>query len=570
MRLLWTGLLVAAAALSASAEDHWAEFQSGPFQIVTNAGAKTARERLNQLEQLRNALGTLIGKPDTQLVWPIRLVLFKSEAEFGKYSLPKSFVLWRDAWLSAWPSEMPLNREWMRECVQLLLEDNTSPMPPGVERGLRVLFSTLEAKGTHVTLGAPPPPDERNADWALLQMLATNPDSAAKFRVFLQNLAHGVDLNGAARNAFDQPAKALEQRAAAYLAAGQFSTTEVSARALNPNIDFPERTWDRNAAAVTLADLLAANPARARQAESAYAALKTTESEAGLGLLMAREKKTEEARRYLGESTAGGSRSPFAWVELAALESDPAKARADLEKAVPLNPKWGEPHLRLSQLGADAAAQVPELKIAAKLEPRNAKLWQKLAETATAANEFEEAQKAWAGAERAATTPEEQARIRQARLDVEQKRLDFEEAERRKAAEEKARDLERVRNAAMAQVQQAVDEANRKLGANGSTPPPSKVVPWWGNGGQATKKLDGVLERVDCLGKSARLVIRGDDGATTRLLIRDASGIVMQGSGEHTLGCGAQAKNRRVHVEYNGKPDAKSGVAGDVVSVEFL
>jgi hypothetical protein len=453
--------------------------------------------------------------------------------------------------------------------VQLLLDNNTSRMPAGIERGLRDLFSTLEAKGTHVTLGSPLPPDERNADWALLQMLATNPDNAAKLRVFLQNLAQGGDLNGAARNAFDQPAAALQKQAAAYLAAGQFPTIEVSARALNPKLDFPERSWDRDTAALTLADLFAGNPARATQARVAYSALKSVESKAGLGLLAAREKKTEEARRYLGEATAGGSRSPFAWVELAAVESDSAKKRADLEKAVPLNRLWGEPHVLLSKLGADPAAQVPELKIAAKLEPRNAKLWQTLAETALAANEFEEAQKAWSAAERAAATPEEQARIRQARLDVEQKRLDFEEAERRRAEEEKARDLERVRNAAMAQVQQAVAEANRKMAANGPTPPPTKVVPWW-SGEKGTKKLDGILQQVDCLGKAARLVIRGNDGSVTRLMIRNAVGIVLEGGGEHTLGCGAQSKNRRIHVEYNDKPDAKLGVAGDVMSVELL
>lgn len=242
--------------------------------------------------------------------------------------------------------------------------------------------------------------------------------------------------------------------------------------------------------------------------------------------------------------------------------------RSDLEKAVPLNPRWAEPHVRLSKLGADAAAQVPELKIAAQLEPRNAQLWQTLAETAEAGNQFQEAAKAWSAAERAAATPEQQARIRQARLDVEQKRLDYEAAERRRAAEEKARDLERVRNAAMAQVQQAVENANRQMAANGSTPPPAKVVPWWGNTEQGSKKLNGVLQRVDCEGKAARLIIRDDDGAVTRLVIRDASAIAAQG-GNQALGCGVQRANRRIRVEYNAKPDAKLGVAGEVVMLEF-
>lgn len=555
----------------AAAEEHWTEFRSGPFHIVTNAGAKMARERLNQLEQIRNALGHLIGKTDPQLTWPLRLALFASEQEYGRYAPAQSFSLGRDAWLSAWTAQTPLNREWLRAFVQLLLDDNTGRMAPGIERGLRDLFCTLEANGTHVTLGAPLPPGERTLDWARLEMLATNPETAGKLPVFIANVAHGGNPDAAARNAFDKPIAEIDKRAAAYLAAGQFATIELSARALNPARDFPEIPWDRADSQLLLADLLLMNPAHAVQARAAYAALKGVGSDEGLGLLAAREGKTDEARQHLAAAAAAGSKSPRVWVELAALEKDPTKERSDLEKAVPLNPKWAEPHLRLSQLGADAAARVPELKRAAQLEPRNAALWQKLAETAQEAQQFEEAEKAWAAADRAASTPEEQARITQARLDVEQKRLDFEDAERRRLAEEKARDLERVRNAALASVQQAVDNANRQMAANGGAALPAKLPEF--NEAHGAKQVLGVLERVECVGHILRLTVAPETGAAMRLSIHDANRVtvIAQKAGdESALTCGASPSGRHVRVEYNEKIDAKLGVSGEAVVVEFF
>jgi len=39
-------------ALSAPAAERWVEFRSGPFQVFTNAGERSGRETLAQLEQL--------------------------------------------------------------------------------------------------------------------------------------------------------------------------------------------------------------------------------------------------------------------------------------------------------------------------------------------------------------------------------------------------------------------------------------------------------------------------------------------------------------------------------------
>ena len=48
--------------LTASAADKWIDYRIGPFHVISNAGDKASREKLNQMEQLRYALGMQLGK----------------------------------------------------------------------------------------------------------------------------------------------------------------------------------------------------------------------------------------------------------------------------------------------------------------------------------------------------------------------------------------------------------------------------------------------------------------------------------------------------------------------------
>ena len=68
-------------AANAFAADHWIEYKIGPFRVISDAGDKAARDRLDEMEQLRHVLGVLLGK-DTmsrrphddglKTVWPDR------------------------------------------------------------------------------------------------------------------------------------------------------------------------------------------------------------------------------------------------------------------------------------------------------------------------------------------------------------------------------------------------------------------------------------------------------------------------------------------------------------------
>jgi len=223
-----------------------------------------------------------------------------------------------------------------------------------------------------------------------------------------------------------------------------------------------------------------------------------------------------------------------------------------------------EAHLAAARKATDPAIRIQELQAAAALGHRRAAYWQALAEAWLDQKNFSEAAKAWRAAEQAAVDEADRARIRRARASIEQQRLDFEEAEKRRAVEEKERELRVLKEQALAELRALEARANQ-----GAEPgkPDEKVVPWW-EGPQAQGRASGTLKQIDCIGKQARLVMETEDGKTLRLLIRDPAQVAIIGGGVKTLGCGPQ-KPRRVRVEYYPKPDSRLATAGEVATVEF-
>src|SRR5580692_9701525 len=95
MRRLFFALLIVAAA-PAIAADRWVEYRVGPFHVFSNAGDKTARDRLNEMEQLRHALGVMLGKDSLgvggpqqsqlETVWPLDIVLFSNTNKYAPHA----------------------------------------------------------------------------------------------------------------------------------------------------------------------------------------------------------------------------------------------------------------------------------------------------------------------------------------------------------------------------------------------------------------------------------------------------------------------------------------------------
>ena len=513
------------------AEDHWIALKSGPFEVLSAAGDRPAREQLMFLEQFRETLRVITGKPEIRLVWPVHVLVFKNAKEMP--AAPSTFALGGDTRMAALTESGGFSKESLKELARILLYENTNRLPQRVEEGLIELLSTLEVSGTHVTLGTPVPAAERSPGWALMHLVTVNPDYAGRTRVMISNLEQSGDFEAACHNAFEKTAAQINQQADAYLKAGVFGTTSVSGRALSPVRDFKPVQLDAADVKKELLDLSLAN-----------------------GSVKTNNPNTVDP----------ASQSPHAWLAAGLREPDQTKARADFKKAADLNPLWAEPYFRLADLEKDNPDQRAALLTkATSLDPRNIDYWQALAKTEMAANKYPEAQKAWAGAERAAATDQERERIHQVRLDTERERAEFEASEIRRIAAEREADIQRVKKQSEAAIHSAEEEARKRMNPGGGAPPKPQA---WYEASHAGATVRGVLQRLDCQGQQARLVIQTADGKTVQLAVADPSQIVT-GDGEHALACGPQNPARQVVVNYSAQQDPKLKTAGVATSIEF-
>jgi hypothetical protein len=520
--LFLLALVLTAPAFSA---DRWIEYRSGPLHVFSDAGDRQARERLTEMEQLRYVLGGMLGKVgmgvapknDLDPIWPIDVILFANAKAYGPHALSKPLIDGGSATLGAWTADAPLPRDLLRAITLLLVGDNAGRMPETIETALCDLFSTIDVKGAKVQLGAPLPagelPPDRMRNWAKVQLLATNPEYSGKFRVYLNNLQQGGDEDLATRNAFGLSPAKLNEQVDAYLHAGKFPAVPVSGEALNPNRDFIEKPVPASVMDPLLAEL-------------------------GAG-----------GKDFPPESPRG----------LLAAGTHPA-----LELATKANPRWAEPHFRLAEIETNLADKIRELKIATTLAPCNVSYWQALAGAQTDNLDFADAEKSWSAAERAAPTDAERARIRQERAAVNDSRAAFEASDKRRAEDEKARELQRAKDNAAAEVHAAEKAANLRLGGN---KPAQAPVTWWEE--PAGEKVAGALSRVDCLNGPMRLTIQIDGGGTIKLMIRDPKHLTIPMDGKADFSCGVQRPARKIRLVFAVKADAKLDTVGDVLMVDF-
>lgn len=556
-RLVLLGLL---AVLGMRADDRWISVHSGPFQVFSSVGDKPARQVLNQLEQLRYALGAGLARQDPQLIRPIKVLVFR------RGGAPASFAglrLSRDAWMVGVDEGSLLTGALQGLVTRRLLDDNTHKLPDAVDTGLVLLYSTLTANGTRITVGAPVANPTR--DWARLQMLETDESTAGELHIFLSNLEQGGDMDVASRNAFRFNAAELERRLDAYLKAGHFVARTFAGAAISPDRDFRVTQLDAADAKLLMGDYLLA--AGSPRASDFYAQLHGPDADEGLGLAALAKGDRAGARKHFADAIAQNSKDARAWYEAGVLEPEPQKKRDDLVKAAELNPKWPEPFVRLSETEPGPIRRTFWLKKAAEASPRDIALWEAVARSASEAGQFQDAARAWAMAERATGSDEERQKVRDKRMNAEQDRLDAADAARKREQDERERDIDRVRQASLAEIHAAETKANSQLNPGGKFSKEGAVE--WSELEKAGPAVDGIFERFDCLGPQGRLVVHTAQGKLVRLLVTDPAQVSMQG-GDGALGCGVQKPARRVHVTYDQKANAKTGTSGDVRAIEFV
>jgi hypothetical protein len=544
-----------------AAADHWTKFTRGPFQVYTDAGTRAGRETLVRFEEFRHAVGEVIGEADLQTPLPVRILLFKnSQGWTGSEPVSEgraSFNIVLNEKDAAKDSASPAIYSGL---TRLFLQSNTAQMPPAFEHGLIEFFSTYTVKDIHITVGAPPP--DGDLDWARIHLLVTDPDYFGKLRVLLFNLRKGAAEDPAYRNAFGKPAAEVEALVKQRFAERDFRTTSISSLPMAER-DFPEREVSDGDARMARADLLADEKSAAEYEGLIRDGLHTAEAEEGLGLLSLRQHHPAEARTHFADAIRDGSSSARCYIEYARLETDNAKASTALLKAAGINPKLDEPFAMLAERDTEPEKRLAHWKLAAERNPRNPAYWQHLAEAYLADHNYDGAAKAWTSGEQSATDPATRERMHAARMDIEQQRLDYEEAEKRRKAEEEARDIARLKDEARAHV-----HALEQKYSNGKSSDDLKPVPWWDDP-KMPAHATGTLKQVDCLaGSQARLTIVTVDNKIVKLLVTDLAKLAISGKGDLTFRCGAQ-KPRRVVIGYTPKVNARLATAGEAAVIEF-
>jgi len=538
-----------------AADDHWVKFTRGPYEVMSDAGAKPAREAMVRFEQFRHALGQIVGEDNLQTPLPVRILILKNPKPWTT-AIPVSEG--RDRYSIVLGEKSAVTPETYVQLTRLFLQ-GTTQMPVAFERGLTSFFSTFEVNGIRITAGKPP--TSPDLDWARIHLLVTDPDYYGKIRVLLYNLRHGVAEDPAYRNAFGKSAAEVEAAAKKHFAAGNFQTTNLPSRPMS-EADFPERQVSAAEATLARGDLLAGEASAAEYQKLLAGHEKVAEAEEGLGLLALRAGRKDEARRNFAQAAEAGSTSARCYIEYAKLEPDNAKAEQALLKAAGINPKLDEPFALLAKRDTDSRKRLMHWKSAAERAPRNPEYWKALAEAYLADRNYAEAAKAWRSGEQAATDPAERDRMRQARMLIEQQRLDYEEAEKRRDAEEKAREIEKLKTEARAELRKAEAKFSEP-GKAGDT-----AVPWW-EGPKPDAKITGTLKQVDCLPKQqARITIEDSAHKLVKLLVADPSKVVFAGNGEASLGCGVQ-KPRKLAIQYFKKTDARLATVGEVATIDF-
>ncbi len=548
-----TALALASAA--GYAAEHWVQILGGPFRVYSDAGRENAQAVFSQLEEFRTTFAMATGVSDPILVWPLAVVAVRHEGDAGQAIAAPA--LGRDARFVTVPARRPLSSALFAQIARLLVDENLKPLPAEEDAGLVAMLAGYSSVTVHVTIH-PPDSAGRTRNWGRIYHLFANPVTRDQLRVYLANLMQGAGRDTAYRNAFRRSGHEMEAELDLFLHSAIFSDITFSGRPLSPVRDYHFATLEQDDEALLLADLMLARGDTGVQA--AYAALSGASAEEGRGLVALAAHDTAGARKALAAAARDNSKNPRVYYEAALLDGSTPQARGEFLASVQWNPRWVAPLLGLANLETPPAEKVKWLDKAATLTPRDAALWQKLAETATAAQQYAIAERAWISALRATTDPAARQRIEAtheqmlvARADADEERLKREEAAR-------TADLERVTQQTMAEIHAAEQQADRAMNPTGEQLA-TQPVPYSSLEGNSTK-ISGVLTHVVCKAKSMTLVVRGADGVVSRLPIADPSSLTAP-DGTPLLHCGPVNPPRQIIVE------VRSGKRPQVLSVEL-
>ena len=224
------------------------------------------------------------------------------------------------------------------------------------------MFSTIEVNGIRTTLGRPVPAAERTKDWALVDMLATEPEYYGKLRVIIYNLRRGVDAEAAYRNAVAKTPAEIAKLADQFLAGWPFPDRR-SLGAAHERARFPREAGGARAPRAWPWPIcccrLVSQPAYEKMIEEK---VNVAEAWEGLGLLALHAGQKDAARADFAkvDGSRFAKRRRLHRIRPPGARSKPRRCAA-LEKAVKVNPKLAEPYVLMAEREADLDKRIVDL-----------------------------------------------------------------------------------------------------------------------------------------------------------------------------------------------------------------
>ncbi len=508
---------------------------AGSLELVSNAPVRASLDTFGQVEQLRYAIGELIGNPEIKFLPSLRVLIQKET------NLPPVLRQGRSRLTLPLAAGVAIAPAIFQALAKQLLDHGTSRLPQDFSEGLTTLLSTVEIHGAHVIVGAPPLASQRTLAWARVHMLATQPAYYGKLRIILFNLQKGVAEDPAFRNATGKSAAEFSAEAERYLKAGQFTTADAPSRTLNVQRDMKLVTLNEEDGRLAVADLLDT------RSEAAYRAMvdrksHMAEAYGGLGQLALQRNDRAAALDNFSRAVELESKDASLWTAYAQVETDRVKAGDAVARALELDPENAEAHYLLGVRKNDPV----QFELATTFAPQNAAYWDALATAYLDQNRFADAAKAWRAAEQNAPDAVMRERMRKAWTSMEDKRLDFETAERRGREEDQHLKIAQLKAKSVAELHAAEARINGAAPLKDGPAP----VPW---DEVMPVELKGMLKKVECLGARTRVTVAAIDGSSVALMVKSRKGLV----------CGS-TPNRAISTEYLKRPDEKLGTAGEI------
>jgi Flp pilus assembly protein TadD len=594
------GWFFATAIAAAGAErDQWLRIDSDHFELLTTAGERTGSELLRYFEQVRSFFVQAFGLNPASPV-RARIIAFHSDKEFLPYSpnevasafyrhgLGNDYIVMKDASSKNYPIAV-------HEYTHFLILQSGRTPPLWFNEGLAELYSNLKPVGSQIVVGSVIPshyqlllrynwiplgeliavgtgsPLYNEAahaglfyaeSWALVHMLALNPEYAPGMRVMIEALKTG-DTKAAFQKAYGKSIEQVQDDLITYMRGNHFSAEVFNVQMPAQAGALKVRTGVGFEARMALAELLAASPSPAKRAQAlaAYAQLaaespKDWEVEESLGRLSLLERNPAEAAQHFRRAAELGCDHPRMYFDYAGIlhsQGKAAEAITALKRAIELDSTFQDAQLALGYLlveSGDYQGALDHFVQVKRVEPAQAfQLFQASAYAHYRLNQKDQARLEVAKALSYVRTPAEAASIRQL-VDA-----------LNKGAEPQPADSGSGR----------ADPSGERRSIPSADPP--KAPPAGAIGAQQAASrenlaaVEGTLQAVDCLGKPA-LIRVSVNGVAMAFAIADPAAVTVRAATKPTLTCGPQAP-RQIRVEYEPKQDVVPGAVGLVRALEL-